>query len=106
MKHTPRILVVDDDPNLRKTLADVLRVKGFEVELAESGAEAVAAAEHALVNVVLIDLRLPDMSGIEVMERINLAQPLTEAIILTGHAALDSAIDATNKGAFSYLLKP
>lgn len=106
MKNNTRILVVDDDANLRKTLSDILRLKGYEVAAAATGAEGVAEAERAFVNVALIDLKLPDMSGIEVMGRIKLATALTEAIILTGHAALDTAIEAANKGAFSYLLKP
>jgi putative nucleotidyltransferase with HDIG domain len=106
MRDKPRVLLVDDDANLRKTLADILRLKGYEVAIAATGAEGVAEAARALANVALIDLRLPDMSGIEVMEQIRLATPLTEAIILTGHAALETAIEATNKGAFSYLLKP
>jgi len=106
MKNNPKVLVVDDDPSLRKTLSDILRVKGYEVAAAGTGAEGVAEAERAFVNVALIDLKLPDISGIEVMGRIKLATPLTEAIILTGHAALETAIEATNKGAFSYLLKP
>jgi len=106
MKNIPRILVVDDDANLRKTLSDILRIKGFEVAVAGTGAEGIAEANRAFVNVALIDLKLPDMSGIEMMEKIKANAPLTEAIILTGHAALDTAIEATNKGAFSYLLKP
>ena len=57
-------------------------------------------------GVVLIDLMLPDMSGIDVMTKIRAAAPYTEAIILTGHASLDSAVEAINEGAFSYLLKP
>jgi len=106
VKNVPRILVLDDDPNLRKTLSDILRLKGYEVVAAETGAQGIAEAERAFVNVALIDLKLPDMSGIEAMGRIKLATPLTEAIILTGHASLDTAVEATNKGAFSYLLKP
>lgn len=106
MKYNPRILLVDDDANLRKTLADILRLRGYEVAIAATGAEGVAEAARAFANVALIDLKLPDMSGIEVMTQIKLATPLTEAIILTGHAALDTAIEATEKGAFSYLLKP
>lgn len=106
MKNSPSILVVDDDANLRKTLADILRLKGYEVATAGTGAEGVAQAERAFVNVALIDLKLPDMSGIEVMAKIKANAPLTEAIILTGHASLDTAVEATNKGAFSYLLKP
>lgn len=106
MKNNLRVLVVDDDANLRKTLSDILRFKGYEVAAAGTGAEGIAEAKRALVHVALIDLKLPDMSGIEVMAQIKLATPLTEAIILTGHAALDTAIEATEKGAFSYLLKP
>lgn len=100
------VLVVDDDSKLRKTLCDILRLKGYETLAAGDGAEAIAAAQRTFVNVALIDLKLPDMSGLEVMARIKSIAPLSEAIILTGHAALDSAIEATNKGAFSYLLKP
>jgi len=106
VKNIPRILVVDDDESLRKMLSGILRIKGYEVATAETGAEAMVEAERAFVNVALIDLKLPDMSGIEVLGRIKLATPLTEAIILTAHASLDTAVEATNKGAFSYLLKP
>ena len=101
-----KILVVDDDPNLRKTLIDILRVKGYASAAAGSGGEAIAAAERENISVALIDLILPDMSGLDVMARIKSLSPLTEAIILTGHASMDSAIEATRRGAFSYLLKP
>ena len=106
MKMKAKILVVDDDPNLRKTLADILRVKGYETVIAASGAEAVAAAEHQTFSLALIDLMLPDMTGLDVMSRIKAISPLTEAIILTGHASMDTAIEATGQGAFFYLIKP
>ncbi|BBI98891.1 hypothetical protein FGKAn22_05840 [Ferrigenium kumadai] len=106
MKSNPRILMVDDDANLRRTLTDILQLKGYEVAAAGSGAEGIAEAGRAFVSVALIDLKLPDMSGIEVMEKIKAISPQAEAIILTGHAAMETAIEATNKGAFSYLLKP
>lgn len=106
MKTNAKILVVDDDPNLRKTLADILKFKGYEVVIAATGTEAIAVAERETVNLALIDLMLPDMHGLEVMERIKAITPLTEAIILTGHASMETAIEATKKGAFSYLLKP
>lgn len=106
MKNTPKVLVLDDDPNVRKTLADILRIKGYEVTGVENGAVGIAEMQRLPANVVLIDLKLPDMSGIEAMEKIKVVSPLTEAIILTGHASLDTAMEATNKGAFSYLLKP
>jgi diguanylate cyclase (GGDEF)-like protein len=106
MKQKIKILIVDDDPNLRKTLADILKIKGYETAVTTSGAAAIAAAEHETFSLMLIDLMLPDMSGLDVMARIKAISPLTEAIILTGHASLDSAIEATGQGAFSYLLKP
>lgn len=106
MKKSERILVVDDDPNLRKTLADILRAKGYETVTAATGAEAIAAAEGSTFSMALIDLMLTDMSGIEVMTRIKTIAPSTEAIILTGTASMESAIEATRQGAFSYLRKP
>ena len=98
MKAKKKILVVDDDANLRKTLADILKVKGYETAVAANGAEAIAAAEREMFSLMLIDLMLPDMSGLEVMARIKAISPLTEAIILTGHASMDTAIEATGRG--------
>lgn len=107
MKQAPTILVVDDDQNLRKTLGDILRIKGYQSILAGNGAEAIATmAQTATVSLALIDLMLPDMNGLEIMKRIKEISPLTEAIILTGHASMETAINATKQGAFSYLLKP
>ncbi len=106
MKGREKILVVDDDQNLRKTLADILRVKGYDAVVAPNGSEAIAAAARETFSLALIDLQLPDMRGLEVMARIKATSPLTEAIILTGHASMDSAIEAIGQGAFSYLLKP
>ncbi len=105
--HTlPRILVIDGDPKVRKTLSDILRLSGYEVVNAESGAAGLAEAQRVFVNLAVIALGLPDMSGIDVMTKIKAGSQLTEVIILTGHASLDTAIDATSKGAFSYLIKP
>jgi response regulator RpfG family c-di-GMP phosphodiesterase len=106
MRQTSKVLVIDDDPNVRKTLSDILRIKGYEVASAENGTAGIAEALRVSASVVLIDLNLPDMSGIEVMEQIKAVAPFTEAIILTGHASLDTAVEAINQGAFSYLLKP
>lgn len=106
MKQKGIILVVDDDPNLRKTLVDILKIKGYETVVAGTGAEAIAAAAQGAVSLSLIDLILPDMPGLEVMARIKEISPLTEAIILTGHASMDTAIEATRQGAYSYLIKP
>lgn len=106
MNKQPKLLVVDDDQNLRKTLSDILRVKGYNIIAAGSGAEAVTALEGEQFSLAIIDLKLPDMSGLDLLERLKALSPLTEAIILTGNATLDTAIEATRRGAFCYILKP
>ncbi len=103
---TPRLLIIDDDANLRKTLADVLKLRGFEVFSAGSGREGIEWLEGNPVDLAIIDLGLPDVSGIEILKKMKSDFPDTEAIILTGMATLDSAVEAANKGAFSYLVKP
>ena len=100
------ILVIDDDPNLRKTLGDILRLKGYETVSAANGTEGLALMKESSVNLALIDIGLPDISGIEVLKRVKAGYPGTAVIILTGNATLDSAIEAANMGAFSYLVKP
>jgi diguanylate cyclase (GGDEF)-like protein/PAS domain S-box-containing protein len=106
MSEKRKVLIIDDDPGLRKTLADILRVKGFEPLAAGDGSEGLALLRQHTVSLVLIDLGLPDLPGLEVLERVKADHPRTEAIILTGDASFDSAIEATNRGAFSYLVKP
>ena len=101
-----KILIIDDDLNIRKTLSDILNIKGYETFTVSNGTEGADFLKRSPVNLVIIDLGLPDISGLEVLSRVKADNPFTEAIILTGNASLDSAIEATNKGAFSYLLKP
>ena len=101
-----RILIIDDDAGLRKTLSDILSAKGYETLAAKDGTEGLSVLKQETINLALIDLQLPDIPGLEVLDRVKSDYPLMEAIILTGHAALESAIEATNKGAFSYLQKP
>lgn len=101
-----RILIIDDDPGLRKTLTDILRAKGYDILTAGSGAEGLALLQNQAVNLALIDLGLPDMPGLEVLNALKAAYPSIEAIILTGNGTLDAAIEATNREAFSFLLKP
>ena len=106
MKRNNKILVVDDDENQRITLEEILTLMGYPTTIAGTGAEAVAAADRDVFSLALIDLKLPDMDGIEVMARIKEISPLTAVIVLTGHASTDTAIEATRQGAYSYLLKP
>jgi signal transduction histidine kinase len=100
------ILIIDDDPSLRKTLADILKFKGYATLAAKDGAEGLACMQENTVNLALIDLGLPDISGFDVLSRIKANHPSTVVIILTGNATVESAVEATNRGAFSYLVKP
>ena len=100
------ILLVDDDPNLLKTLSDILKVKGFEPVAVETGAAALAQIEQQNIAVALIDLKLEDMSGLEVMRGIQAQSPDTECILQTGYASQSSAIEAINAGVYAYFQKP
>jgi len=102
----PRILVIDDDANFRKTLVDILRVKGYEPNAVPNGTEGLAFLAGQAVELAIVDLDLPDISGIEVLTRLKACYPHVEAIILTGNATVDTAMEALNRHAFSYLLKP
>jgi PAS domain S-box-containing protein len=106
MKNNTRILVIDDDIGLRKTLEDILTAKGYETFVAGNGAAGLALLQENPVNLVLTDLGLPDLSGIDILGQVKALYPAIQVIILTGSATFDSAIEATNLGAFSYLLKP
>ena len=106
MSQTERILILDDDPNLRKTLSDILRLKGYDVLPIAKSQEALEAAGRGEIAVALIDLRLEDLPGLEVLKRLKDLSPETECIILTGYASQEAAIEAVNAGAYSFLQKP
>lgn len=78
----PKLLIIDDDLNLRKTLSDILSARGYEALAAKDGAEGLDLLKKNPFNVVLVDLRLPDMSGLEVLHRVKTDYSSTEAIIL------------------------
>ena len=102
----PRILVVDDDDTFRALLAAELRSRGLATTPAESAAAALALVEKEEFEVALIDLRLPDGDGLELMRRVRELSPTTETIVLTGHGTIDTAIEAMRRGAYDYLRKP
>lgn len=106
MNNQPRILTVDDDPNLLMTMGEILEERGFHVTRAQSGGQALEFARETCFGVALIDLRLGDMSGLEVIRFIKQRSPETECILLTGNASQDSAIAAVQIGVFGYFQKP
>lgn len=100
------ILIIDDDEHVRKLLTTILNMNGYETIEVNDGAEALSLMKGNAVDLALIDLVLPDISGLDVLSAIKTEYPATAAIILTGNATLQSAMEATNRGAFSYLQKP
>ncbi len=102
------VLVVDDDGHLLRTLSDILRRRGYSPLVASSGREGLDLATHSErpPAIALVDLRLPDMDGLDVIGRLRMLSELTETVILTGHASVDSAVRALREHSYDYLVKP
>ncbi len=101
-----RLLIADDEEDLVTFLAHRLRKQGLDVTVAMSGAEAVSAASQMTFDVAIVDLRMPDMDGIQVIEQLKSLQPHIEVLMLTGHGGHDTAWEAGRLQAFRYILKP
>jgi len=102
-----RILVVDDDESIRKTLTAILEDKGYSVDTAKNGKEAIRKSKAKFFHLALIDIKLPDLEGIELLTAMRDTTPkMIKIIIITGYSSLQSAIGAVNKSADAYLLKP
>lgn len=101
-----RVLVVDDDPALLRTMADVLRLRGFAPEIAQSGERAIELAATTPPAVALVDLRLPDVDGLDLVTGLHAVNALIEVVVLTGNASVSSAVRALREHIFDYLLKP
>jgi len=106
MGENARILIVDDDENIRKVLAMILEDEGYSVDQAETAKQAIEKTKKNVYNVALIDIRLPDMEGIELLTKMRDTVPRTRKIIITGYPTLQNAIEAVNRGADAYILKP
>jgi DNA-binding NtrC family response regulator len=101
-----RLLLVDDEEDLVTFLAHRLRKRDVEVTIALCGADALSAAVRDTFDVAIVDLKMPDIDGITVMEKLKERQPFLELVMLTGHGSHDSAWEAGRLQAFRYLLKP
>ncbi len=101
-----RLLVVEDDPKLRELLIRLTKAKGFDTTAAATGEEAFSALERQRFDLVMLDLRLPDMAGTKVLKAISGIGETTQVIIITGYASLESAIESVRLNAADYLIKP
>ena len=101
-----RILLVDDEKEFVETLAERLRTRGFHVTESFRGEDALEKLKEYNFDVLILDVQMPGMSGIEVLGAIKKLKPLTEVLMLTGHATIETAIEGMKMGAFDFLLKP
>ncbi|MBW2647050.1 MAG: response regulator [Deltaproteobacteria bacterium] len=101
-----KILIIDDDPGTCRTLSYILKEKGYLPSSVGTGQDAIKVIQDEFFNLTLIDLKLPDMPGLDVLEKIKELSPDTEAVIITGHASIDTAVQAMHDAAFSYVTKP
>ena len=101
-----KLLVVDDEAVVRESLREVLSIDGYEIELADSGEAALEAIRNDDYHLILLDIRMPGMSGIEVLRQVNQISPETKVIMLTAHGTVESAVEALRHGAHDYILKP
>lgn len=106
MKKKGKILIVDDDFGLLESTVLILENEGFFVDTASNGKEAEDKVLMHFYNVIIIDLKLPDISGIELLSNINKSSPRSRKIILTGYPDTSTAIEALNEKADAYLIKP
>jgi DNA-binding NtrC family response regulator len=106
MGERARILVVDDDESVRKVLATILEEEGYAVDTAKNGREAIKKSKVKFYNLALIDIRLTDMEGTKLLTRVKDTMPKMRKIIITGYPSLQNAIEALNRGADAYILKP
>jgi len=101
-----KLLVIDDERSIRNTLKEVLEYEKFEVDVAEDGFEGIKKLEETTYDVVLCDIKMPKMDGVEVLETIMAKWPDTTVVMISGHGSIDTAVETIKKGAFDFISKP
>ncbi|TYT76158.1 sigma-54-dependent transcriptional regulator [Desulfobotulus mexicanus] len=102
----PTLLIVDDEPGILKTLGDLLQDEGFEIKTAANGYEALKRIEEDIPDLVLLDIWMPGMDGIDTLKEIRKTEPHLPVVMITGHGTIDTAVTATKTGAFDFIEKP
>src|SRR6476659_1329829 len=102
----PRILVIDDEAAIRDSLRMTLEYEGYEFSGAATGQEGLALAERDPPDLVLLDVKMPGMDGLEVLDRLRATTDAVPVIVVSGHGTISTAVEATKKGAFDFIEKP
>ena len=100
------ILIVEDDENIRKTMSNILQHKGYKTDTAKSGKEAEQKTKANFYNLALLDIKLPDMEGTQLLAKLHKTAPKMVKIMVTGYPSLENAMEALNQGADAYVTKP
>ncbi len=102
----PKILIVDDERAIRRTLKDILEMEKYEVDEAEDGLTCLVKVKQEKFDVVILDIKMPKMDGMDVLDRLRDVSPDLPCIMISGHGDIDTAVDAVKKGAFDFIAKP
>lgn len=102
----PRILVIDDEAAIRDSLRMILEYEGYECLVAASGPDGIAIVEKEAPDLVFLDIKMPHMDGLEVLDRLKTVNEAVPVVMISGHATVSTAVDATKKGAFDFIEKP
>jgi two-component system nitrogen regulation response regulator NtrX len=101
-----KILIVDDESSIRRTLREILEYEKYQIEEATDGLDCLVKLKQGQYDVIILDIKMPKMDGIETLERIQILCPDTPVIMISGHANIDTAVEAVKKGAFDFISKP
>ncbi len=101
-----RVLIADDEVEFLETLGTRMKLRGFEVATVNSGGAAIQAVKQDTPDVMVLDLKMPDLNGLEVLAKLKEDFPALEVIILTGHGSFEAGKEGMEKGAFDYIMKP
>ncbi|WP_367387966.1 sigma-54-dependent transcriptional regulator [Lewinella sp. LCG006] len=102
----PRVLVVDDEAAIRRALRDILEFEKYEVVEATNGTECLVKLKQGKFDVIVLDIKMPQMDGMDALDRIAILSPETPVIMISGHADIDTAVESVKKGAFDFISKP
>jgi DNA-binding NtrC family response regulator len=102
----PKILIIDDEKSIRKTLREILEYENFKVDEAGDGSEGASMAEKENYDIILCDIKMPKVDGMEALDRIQKSNPDTPVVMISGHGTIETAVEAVKKGAFDFIAKP
>jgi len=102
----PKILIIDDEKSIRSTLREILEYENYHVEEAAEGSEGLAKAEKEKFDIILCDIKMPKMDGLEVLEKLHERNSDVPVVMISGHGNIDTAVEAIKKGAFDFISKP